>query len=296
MLASIARQEPFREEVELETWIIDNGSTDGTGERMDSWTSQWPLLHVHYMFLSQAGLINALNTGLKLVTGDYVFLTDSDDFWDPKKLRVQLGALLSNPGKRIAHTDLRMVSADGRCVINPSLHASSFHGIVSTRLEDVLHRTNVWAGTVLMARTCLGDIVPFPESLGSQDAWIALCGALEESLMVVPEVLYNYRYHGNNQTLSLIKQHRSSCDGLKDHIELLTQFTARFGDRLTRIQRSLVMYRLYWLHRELLALDPRAGSQPLVTPSGRVPLRERLRIRAGAAKRMFLARYLPPSQ
>lgn len=293
MLSSIARQEPFTEEIEWETWIIDNGSTDDTRELVSDWSLRWPTLHLSYTFLPHPGLTNALNQGLELVTGDYVFLTDSDDFWDPKKLRMQLGALRQAHGKTIAHTDLRVVNADGTQIINPSLHFSRFHNKISTRFEDILQRTNVWAGTVLLHRSAIRDLIPIPISLRTQDPWIALVGAFQERLVVVPHVLYNYRQHGNGQTLSLAKQRGSSVPGLFDHIELLTQFKTRYDDQLNASQRDAVVHRLYWLKRELAILWPHANPPVPPEPSGNVALKNRIRIRAGVAKRIFLARHLP---
>ncbi len=293
LLASIAHQESFDEKIELETWIIDNGSTDNTRTLVAIWAARWPEIHLTYTFIPEASRIRALNTGIELITGDYVFLTDSDDFWDPQKLRIQLAALRGSHGKTIAHTDLRTVSADGSQIIDPSLHRSIFRGKMSTRFEDILQRTNVWAGTVLLNRAVIAELFPIPQTLPSQDSWIALYGALHESLMVVPQVLYNYRQHGINQGQTLTKQHKSSVPGLIEHIELLTQFAHRYGSKLTARQRDALVYRRYWLQRELAMVWPNASPPEGCQPWGGVSLKSRIRIRAGIAKRVFLARHLP---
>lgn len=57
--------------------IVDNGSTDGTGDYVKKWASDKPV-PVTIAYEAQAGLSNARNCGLKNAKGDLFVFTDDD--------------------------------------------------------------------------------------------------------------------------------------------------------------------------------------------------------------------------
>lgn len=65
---------------ELEYFIIDGGSTDGTVEIVKKYSDKYPIV-----FISEpdCGMYDALAKGLKLVSGDAVGYINSDDFYFP---------------------------------------------------------------------------------------------------------------------------------------------------------------------------------------------------------------------
>ena len=66
--------------------VVDNGSTDQTAQIAASFTGRLP---IHFSIEAKAGKNVALNTGLDLLEGDLVVLTDDDAFPRPDWL-VQL--------------------------------------------------------------------------------------------------------------------------------------------------------------------------------------------------------------
>jgi glycosyltransferase involved in cell wall biosynthesis len=60
--------------------VVDNGSTDASGQIIASFERHLPL---QYVFRAEAGKNAALNAGLALVSGDLVVLTDDDAFPKP---------------------------------------------------------------------------------------------------------------------------------------------------------------------------------------------------------------------
>lgn len=73
-LASIERQTL----ADLEVILVDDGSTDASGDIARSWASARP---ARYRFLHQdnQGLSAARNSGMAVASGDYLLLLDSDD-------------------------------------------------------------------------------------------------------------------------------------------------------------------------------------------------------------------------
>ncbi len=64
--------------------VVDDGSTDGTGEWLDAWAEhqpEWVSVHRHP---ANRGKGAAIRTGLATVTGDYVIIQDGDLEYDPQ--------------------------------------------------------------------------------------------------------------------------------------------------------------------------------------------------------------------
>ncbi len=69
---------------ELEVICVDDGSTDGTGEKIDAWRGRFGAEErVKYEVLHQAngGEGAARNAGLDVATGEWVTFLDGDDLW-----------------------------------------------------------------------------------------------------------------------------------------------------------------------------------------------------------------------
>lgn len=64
---------------DLEIIMVDDGSTDGSGELAESLKSLSPCIQVVHQ--ENQGLSGARNTGLRHASGDYVVFLDSDDEW-----------------------------------------------------------------------------------------------------------------------------------------------------------------------------------------------------------------------
>lgn len=62
---------------DIEVVLIDDGSTDGSGEICDSYKDNQRVIVVHQ---SNTGAPCARNQGVRLATGDYVFFVDADDY------------------------------------------------------------------------------------------------------------------------------------------------------------------------------------------------------------------------
>jgi glycosyltransferase involved in cell wall biosynthesis len=75
--------------------IVDDGSTDGTREVVQSLAADIPQV-VEYLYQENQGAYGARNTGLDKATGKYIAFYDSDDLWLPHHLSHCVEALEQN--------------------------------------------------------------------------------------------------------------------------------------------------------------------------------------------------------
>lgn len=70
----------------LELILVDDGSTDGSGEMCDSFAEQFPQICVIHK--ENGGLASARNAGMQRACGSYISFVDSDDWLDPGTCRI----------------------------------------------------------------------------------------------------------------------------------------------------------------------------------------------------------------
>ena len=78
-----------QEEVDVEVVVVDDGSDDGSAERLESVDD--PRVRV-IRRPERGGQAPALNAGVEAARGDWLAFLDDDDVWSPRKLREQLDA------------------------------------------------------------------------------------------------------------------------------------------------------------------------------------------------------------
>lgn len=84
-----------------ELLIIDDGSTDDTGEHVLELIKGNK--KVRYVKTPNRGVSAARNLGINISKGKFIAFLDSDDEWLPNKLRIQMDFLQSNPNLLLVH-------------------------------------------------------------------------------------------------------------------------------------------------------------------------------------------------
>jgi len=80
---------------DLEVIVVDDGSTDGTSDYMQTRYADEP--RVRYVWQENAERSAARNRGIDEARGEFVAFLDSDDLWLPKKLEMQMRLMEARP-------------------------------------------------------------------------------------------------------------------------------------------------------------------------------------------------------
>jgi teichuronic acid biosynthesis glycosyltransferase TuaG len=183
---------------DLEIIVIDDGSTDGTGDVAASFGSR-----VQYLRTANLGPSAARNLGIARSTGRYIAFLDADDWWLPHKLDLQSGILFRNP-------DISFVCADwfnGETGEEPRTSALSggYKAWEQPASFDLMLEENfVNTSTIVVERDKLLKAGPFMESLrGAEDRhlWLRLLSGRDA--YVIKEILAFRRFHPGNTTATL---------------------------------------------------------------------------------------------
>ena len=199
-LESVRRQTRVADEV----IVVDDGSTDGTGELL---RDRFP--EVRYLRQENAGVSAARNLGIRAARGRWIALLDSDDAWRPAKLERQLAALTAAPENRVCHTDELWIR-DGRRV-NPGRRHVKRGGRI---FRHCLPLCAISPSAAMIRRDLFDEIGLFDEEMPAcedYDLWLRITA--REPVLLVDE--------------PLVEKHGGHPDQLSRTIEGLDRYRVR---------------------------------------------------------------------
>jgi hypothetical protein len=179
---------------ELELIVIDDGSTDGTGDVARGIDDP----RARVVEQSNGGVVAALNRGLAEATGSVFARMDGDDLSDPDRLARQHALLDDDPGAVVVGCSFRRVSLSGAVLsVEP----------VVTEDDDLrreMYVANPFAGGSMTIRTAalrsIGGFRAGTDSAEDYDVAVRLCEI--GRLRAAPAVLYSWRQNAGGLTAS----------------------------------------------------------------------------------------------
>jgi len=224
---------------DIEIILVDDGSTDSSGEICDSYAEKYNNIKVIHQ--SNGGLSAARNTGVKAAEGDYIAFVDSDDWVKPDMFSKLMG-------EAQLHPDVDMVKCgycetDGKGYEKEILFSGSDrqHLIEKDNLLKYYGKGALWViawNTVY--RRDLAKQVEFPVGLYHEDNYASFFYLYySHSCIIVNEPLYCYWQNPDGITGSADKLAKRR----RDMVEVLERLL-KYADGQPQLRNSAIYKKL----------------------------------------------------
>ncbi len=138
------------------------------------------------------GVVQNFNNGLDYVNGEYIFLSDQDDVWQPGKLNKCLAAL--DDSIAVIHN---FTPVDENLVILGESFLDK--GFNSSFISNWIK--NKYIGCCMaFKKELLDECLPFPQKIPMHDQWIGIIANRVGKVTYIKEKLLLYRRHNNTVT------------------------------------------------------------------------------------------------
>jgi glycosyltransferase involved in cell wall biosynthesis len=185
--------------------IIDDGSTDRTGEKIASWVARYGhLLRVEYVRCEKnRGIAATMNELAARAHGEFLRIGASDDYLLPGGLEAQVRYLQMHPGKRAVIGDSIVVDQYGNKLHDSGmcdLHRADkrLYGSDEGIRRAVISQWAVGGPVALLRKNALDIVGRWTEGLRIDDWDFFLRLVAHDALGFIDESVCAYRLHGNN--------------------------------------------------------------------------------------------------
>ena len=189
----------------LEYWIIDGGSNDGSLEiieryapRLAGWVSE-----------ADRGQTDALNKGFARARGEILAWLNSDDSYLPGAVSEAVHFLTQNPAAGLVYGDANLIDENGRVMgkfpAAPTDYARLRRGYVHIPQQSAFFRASLWKQ--------VGPLDPSFYFAMDYDLWVRL--AKVSPLVYIPRTWANFRLHASGK--SVISDDRCWPEMLRVH-------------------------------------------------------------------------------
>ncbi|MEM1151978.1 MAG: glycosyltransferase family A protein, partial [Pseudomonadota bacterium] len=175
-----------------EILVIDDGSTDGTGDVVKGYGEA-----IRYRTKPNGGKASALNLAMKHISGDLVWICDDDDLILPETCARLAAELEADPALGFAagkHEDFTVDSDTGKHIIKaPGYWRPSTPDEI---FPDLLDGCHIFQPGLMVRRSVYDAVGPFDEAfIRSQDYEMLLRVARHARGVLLPEPVYLHREH-----------------------------------------------------------------------------------------------------
>ena len=182
--------------------VCDDLSSDSTVNILKSLKKESPVIHL-YTNQKQIGVKKNFSKSIRLAKGDYVALSDQDDFWLPFKLELCYKKMLElslkyNPETPILiFSDLSITDKNLKVIKKSMLNFNGANPNL-TKFEDLMLGNIVTGCTIFMNQALVKKVGDIPQDCHMHDFWIALVASVYGIIGFVNEPTILYRQHDSN--------------------------------------------------------------------------------------------------
>ena len=181
---------------EFELIIINDGSTDGSIEIINSYSDERIKLFDHKINI---GYVYRLNEGIILSKGKFIARIDSDDLWKSNKLSTQIKAFNNDNNLFFVATDYNKIDEKGKVFFTEK--SSNIKGLKN----NILKRCFICHSSIIYRKEIIHNVGVYNENIKyaeDYDYWIRILAKYKG--LILPEVLTDYRI--TNESVSSKKR------------------------------------------------------------------------------------------
>lgn len=192
--------------------VIDDGSTDRSGEIAESFMLRSPLVHVHRNS-NNRGKACVLNEQFDQAIEDYIFLQDADDISHPERIMKQVEFMELNPDVGCSSSFIRYINSNGKIVGKGSLDLTSVE-FLNRCLQSGDPFGLFCPATVIRTAVFKNRNLRFRHQFWPADD-IDLWNRIAEAgwqVLAQPEYLVDYRIHSTSAVTSSFQRTRDKYE------------------------------------------------------------------------------------
>lgn len=184
---------------EDEVVVVDDGSSDGTWQRLRSLQDARVKIHRNER---NRGVNATFERAIALAQGDVIFLSDQDDRWVPGRVATFVAAL-SNSGAQLASSNMAFMDGEGRAtgygfVRLSAAESTQWSGNI---LKIFLGAAGYFGCAMAFRREFRQVLLPLPAYVESHDLWMAMASNLARSNVHIEVDTLVRRIHGGNMSV-----------------------------------------------------------------------------------------------
>lgn len=230
----------------VELIAVDDGSSDGTFEILDTAREKYPALVA--LKQTNQGPYPARNVALSHAKGDYIAFLDADDYWSPDCLEKLYNALVTGNAD-LSYCGWQNIVENGENgppYVPPAYERGDIYRAFLKGCPWPIH-------AALIKRSVVNQVGGFSTRCFSSmdyDFWIRI-SAVTQKMFRVPEILAFYRWHQQGQISSVKWQQvlnalQVKTDFIAHHTDLVGHIPAQELHELTNGYVLKQAYTAFW--------------------------------------------------
>ncbi len=262
---------------QIELIVVDDGSTDGSFEFLQSLAEAGNLTLLTHPGRSNRGQSASINLGLKQASGEYIAVLDSDDKFAVDKLKVQVAFLQANPRVGMVYGQGEAIDANGNFLFRIPGDNHIEPGDPNRLLLDCYMAL---PGGALIRKAALDKVGYFEEAFrAGQDHDMVIRLAESAPFAYQPGIVFYYRKHGDSISKKGLERR------WRTGFEILERAASRYPYKRSTIRkrRALLNFRMaqvYWnkqSYAQAVVALVKAGAGDPVRAMGVLLGREKIR-------------------